>query len=94
MKAFAGYQVTEEMGKRGGTAENWKFMHCLPRHAEEVSDEVFYRKRSLVFPEAENGLWAVGCDCCVGVVCGEQGGYQEDEYWGVVDDTQEMIMIL
>jgi len=29
-------------------------MHCLPRHAEEVSDEVFYSPRSLVFPEAEN----------------------------------------
>lgn len=31
-----------------------QFMHCLPRHAEEVSDEVFYSPRSLVFPEAEN----------------------------------------
>lgn len=29
-------------------------MHCLPRHSEEVSDEVFYSPRSLVFPEAEN----------------------------------------
>ena len=58
LKAFAGYQVTEELAKRGGAAENWKFMHCLPRHAEEVSDEVFYGKRSLVFPEAENRLWA------------------------------------
>lgn len=58
LKAFAGYQVTEEMAKRGGASENWKFMHCLPRHAEEVSDEVFYGKRSLVFPEAENRLWS------------------------------------
>jgi len=58
LEAFAGYQVTEEMAKRGGAAEDWKFMHCLPRHPEEVSDEVFYGKRSLVFPEAENRLWA------------------------------------
>jgi ornithine carbamoyltransferase len=58
LKAFTGYQVTEEMAKRGGAVENWKFMHCLPRHAEEVSDEVFYGERSLVFPEAENRLWA------------------------------------
>ncbi|QDS76441.1 hypothetical protein FKW77_004494 [Venturia effusa] len=58
LKAFAGYQITEEMAKRGGAKEGWKFMHCLPRHNEEVNDEVFYGKRSLVFPEAENRLWA------------------------------------
>ena len=58
LKAFAGYQVTEEMAKKGGARENWKFLHCLPRHAEEVSDEIFYGERSLVFPEAENRLWS------------------------------------
>jgi len=58
LKAFSGYQITEEMAKRGGAKEGWKFMHCLPRHQEEVNDEVFYGKRSLVFPEAENRLWA------------------------------------
>lgn len=58
LKAFAGYQVTEDMAKRGGAANDWKFMHCLPRHPEEVSDEVFYGPRSLVFPEAQNRLWA------------------------------------
>ena len=51
LKEFAGFQVTEDLGARGGAADNWKFMHCLPRHAEEVSDEVFYGPRSLVFPE-------------------------------------------
>lgn len=56
MKQFAGYQVTEELGKLA--KPTWKFMHCLPRHAEEVSDEVFYSDRSLVFPEAENRLYA------------------------------------
>ncbi len=55
---FAGYQVTEELARLGGAAEDWRFMHCLPRHPEEVSDEVFYGKRSLVFPEAQNRLWS------------------------------------
>jgi len=58
LKAFAGYQITNELAKRGGANEGWKFMHCLPRHPEEVADEVFYSPRSLVFPEAENRLWA------------------------------------
>ncbi|KAB5528174.1 ornithine carbamoyltransferase [Coniochaeta sp. 2T2.1] len=58
LKAFAGYQITNELAKRGGAKPDWKFMHCLPRHQEEVADEVFYSPRSLVFPEAENRLWA------------------------------------
>ena len=58
IKAFAGFQVTSELAKRGRAKDSWKFMHCLPRHQEEVSDEVFYSPRSLVFPEAENRLWA------------------------------------
>lgn len=58
LEAFKGFQITSELAKRGGAKEDWKFMHCLPRHPEEVSDEVFYGPRSLVFPEAENRLWA------------------------------------
>jgi ornithine carbamoyltransferase len=58
LKAFAGFQITNELAKRGGAKEGWKFMHCLPRHPEEVHDEVFYSDRSLVFPEAQNRLWA------------------------------------
>ncbi|KAJ5812205.1 Aspartate/ornithine carbamoyltransferase [Penicillium riverlandense] len=58
MQAFEGFQITADLAKRGGAKEGWKFMHCLPRHPEEVSDEVFYSPRSLVFPEAENRLWA------------------------------------
>ena len=58
LKAFEGYQVTMDMAKKGGAKEGWKFMHCLPRKAEEVDDEVFYSPRSLVFREAENRLWA------------------------------------
>lgn len=59
IQEFAGFQVTNELAKRGGAKENWAFMHCLPRHQEEVADEVFYSPRSLVFQEAENRLWAV-----------------------------------
>ncbi|KAG6001808.1 hypothetical protein E4U43_001231 [Claviceps pusilla] len=58
LKAFAGYQITSDLATRAGAREGWKFMHCLPRHPEEVADEVFYGPRSLVFPEAENRLWA------------------------------------
>lgn len=58
LKDFAGYQITKELAERGGAKEGWKFMHCLPRHKEEVADEVFYSPASLVFQEAENRLWA------------------------------------
>ncbi|GAP83719.2 putative ornithine mitochondrial [Rosellinia necatrix] len=58
LKAFAGFQVTEQLAKRGGAKADWKFMHCLPRHPEEVSDGVMYGPRSLVFQEGENRLWA------------------------------------
>ena len=58
LKAFDGYQITEEMAKKGGAKEGWKFMHCLPRHPEEVNDDVFYGSRSLAFQEAANRLWA------------------------------------
>lgn len=62
LKSFAGYQITSNLAKRGGAKEGWKFMHCLPRHPEEVADEVFYSPRSLVFTEAENRLWAAICE--------------------------------
>ncbi|KXJ96898.1 ornithine carbamoyltransferase [Microdochium bolleyi] len=58
LEDFSGFQITNELAKRGGAKDNWKFMHCLPRHQEEVADEVFYSDRSLVFQEAENRLWA------------------------------------
>lgn len=58
MKAFEGFQITTELANKGGAKQGWQFMHCLPRHPEEVSDEVFYSPKSLVFPEAENRLWA------------------------------------
>lgn len=54
---FDGYQVnTELMAKANPGAV---FLHCLPRHPEEVTDEVIYSDASLVFPEAENRMWTV-----------------------------------
>lgn len=58
LKDFEGYQVTERMAERGGAKSDWKFMHCLPRHKEEVDDHVFFGTRSLVFPEAQNRVWS------------------------------------
>nr|CCA17230.1 hypothetical protein THAPSDRAFT_997 [Albugo laibachii Nc14]CCA23704.1 hypothetical protein THAPSDRAFT_997 [Albugo laibachii Nc14] len=57
VKDFAGYQVSD--GMLQGAARDHIFLHCLPRHSEEVTDDVFYSKRSLVFDEAENRLWTV-----------------------------------
>jgi ornithine carbamoyltransferase len=55
LRAFAGYQVSMKMLENAN--KNWVFLHCLPRKMEEVDDEVFYDKRSLVFDEAENRKW-------------------------------------
>ena len=54
---FAGYQVNRELMSAANPGA--KFMHCLPRHQEEVDDEVFYGPRSIVFDEAENRMWTV-----------------------------------
>ncbi|KAL8646273.1 MAG: hypothetical protein Q9210_006231 [Variospora velana] len=58
LRDFEGFQITSQLAESGGAKPEWKFMHCLPRHSEEVSDEVFYSPRSLVFQEGENRLWA------------------------------------
>ncbi|XP_071800532.1 ornithine transcarbamylase, mitochondrial-like [Asterias amurensis] len=57
LKAFKGYQVTKKM--TDVMVKDWTFLHCLPRKPEEVDDEVFYSKNSLVWPEAENRKWTV-----------------------------------
>jgi ornithine carbamoyltransferase len=54
---FDGYQVNRELMKQANPGA--VFLHCLPRHPEEVTDEVFYSDQSLVFPEAENRMWTV-----------------------------------
>ena len=38
-------------------ADNWTFLHALPRRPHEVSDEIFESQRSLVWKEAENRKW-------------------------------------
>ncbi|CAD1813521.1 ornithine carbamoyltransferase [Candida parapsilosis] len=58
LKQFAGYQIDMELIKSSQVAPNWIFMHCLPRHQEEVADDVFYSDNSVVFEEAENRLYA------------------------------------
>ncbi|GAX19152.1 ornithine carbamoyltransferase [Fistulifera solaris] len=57
LKAFDGYQVNKELMSKANP--NAVFLHCLPRHPEEVADEVFYSPQSLVFDEAENRMWTV-----------------------------------
>ncbi|KAJ1814427.1 ornithine carbamoyltransferase [Coemansia sp. RSA 2599] len=59
LRDFQGYQVSNEMATRGGAKSDWTFMHCLPRKPEEVTDEVFYSDRSVVFQEAENRKWTI-----------------------------------
>lgn len=54
---FDGYQVNKQL--MSNAAADAVFLHCLPRHPEEVADEVFYSDQSLVFPEAENRMWTV-----------------------------------
>ena len=57
-RIFAPYKVTEQMFKLAnrGTV----FMHCLPKHPnEEVTEDIFESKRSLVFEQAENRLHTI-----------------------------------
>lgn len=56
LKQFAGFQIDSELAKVADP--NFIFMHCLPRHHEEVTDDVFYGDHSIVFDEAENRLYA------------------------------------
>ena len=56
-KAFAGYQVTEQM--LDAADDSVVFLHCLPAHrGEEVNDTVLDDPRSKVFDEAGNRLHA------------------------------------
>ena len=57
LKKFKSFQVNLDMVKEAD--QNFIFMHCLPRHKEEVTDDVIYGEHSVVFDEAENRLHTV-----------------------------------
>ncbi|KAI1319160.1 ornithine carbamoyltransferase [Mortierella claussenii] len=59
IQSFAGYQLSAELIESSGAKQDWKFLHCLPRKQEEVTDDVFYSPRSHVFQEAENRKWTI-----------------------------------
>jgi len=57
LKYFEGYQVNSELIKLANP--DFIFLHCLPRHQEEVTDDIFYGPYSVVFEEAENRLYTI-----------------------------------
>ncbi len=57
LRKFKSFQVNLNMVKEAD--KNFIFMHCLPRHKEEVTDDVIYGEHSVVFDEAENRLHTV-----------------------------------
>ena len=57
LQDFKGFQVTMELLRNAN--KNVVFMHCLPRHEYEVTNEVFYSSHSIVFDEAENRLHTI-----------------------------------
>ena len=52
---FKGFQVNGKL--LSYASDGAKFMHCLPKKAFEVTDDVFYSEKSVVFDEAENRLY-------------------------------------
>lgn len=54
---FEGYQVNSDLMAKANPGA--VFLHCLPRHPEEVTDDVIYSDQSLVWGEAENRMWTV-----------------------------------
>eukprot|EP01135_Chromosphaera_perkinsii_P010639 Nk52_evm39s2192 gene=Nk52_evmTU39s2192 len=55
LKDFEGYQVNNDLMSLA--KHSAKFMHCLPKKTNEVSDDIFYSGKSVVFDEAENRLY-------------------------------------
>ena len=54
---FKGFQVTSRLLDKA--SNNVKFMHDLPAHpGEEIEEGLLYDKRSIVFTQSENRLWA------------------------------------
>lgn len=62
-KAFAGYQVNEELMKVAKA--DAMVLHCLPAHrGEEITNEVFESHANEIFDEAENRLHAQKAVLC------------------------------
>ena len=57
LEKFKDFQVNSSLVSLA--KDDYIFMHCLPRHKEEVTDEVIYGSNSVVFDEAENRLHTV-----------------------------------
>lgn len=57
LEKFKAFQVNSSLTSYAKS--DFIFMHCLPRHKEEVTDEVIYGPNSVVFDEAENRLHTV-----------------------------------
>ncbi len=57
LESFKGFQVNSKLVQNA--AKDFIFMHCLPRHKEEVTDDIIYGSHSVVFDEAENRLHTV-----------------------------------
>lgn len=55
LQDFEGFQVNASLAQHANS--DFKFLHCLPRHQEEVDDTVFYGPNSVVFSQAENRMW-------------------------------------
>jgi len=72
VQEFAGYQVTGKLMAHAN--DGAVFLHCLPRHQEEVDDEIFYSDKSLVWGEAENRMWTV-----MSVIVAQAGKTQDFE---------------
>ena len=54
---FKGFQVTSSLLDKA--SENVKLMHDLPAHpGEEIEEGLLYDRRSIVFDQSENRLWA------------------------------------
>jgi ornithine carbamoyltransferase len=55
MKAFAGYQINDEVMK--AAKPHAMVQHCLPAHrGEEITEEIFEKHADEIFEEAENRL--------------------------------------
>ena len=57
LRKFSGFQVNNQLVQHSD--KDFIFLHCLPRHEEEVTDDVIYGEHSVVFDEAENRLHTV-----------------------------------